>query len=106
MMKAARGSLAHFFTSQCYRATGTTFREEHLRAVGRVAPYLSRLTSNGTSAYKDFLHAYALVLITTYPQITHTMWQLTFTRGQDIVVGKGRSKVRWRYRPKKSHGLC
>jgi hypothetical protein len=55
----------------------------------REPPHLPRLTSDGTSVYKDGLHTCALVLNSTYPRIIHSMWKLTFPRGQDMAVGEG-----------------
>ena len=54
----------------------------------------SRHSSNSASAYKGTLHTYALMLNSTYPQVIHSVWKLTSTRGQDIAIGEGRSKVR------------
>jgi hypothetical protein len=61
-----------------------------------------RPKSNGSSsnilARKGTTHTYALVLNSTYPQVIHNMCGYISTRGQDIAVGEGWSKVRWRYR--------
>jgi hypothetical protein len=65
-------------------------------------PEVPRPKSTGSSpsilARKGITHTYALVLNGTYPQVIHNMWKLTYSRGQDVAVGEGWSKVRCRFR--------